>query len=80
MREALGTTGEAHALAEVIASRVAVIAMFAHDACLNCDALTRYEICHTRANRDNDACGLVAEDEGGLDGKVAIPPFQVIVN
>lgn len=75
MREGLGTAGEAQALAEVIASGVTVVTMLAHDASLDCDALTGHEIFHARTNRNNDTCGFMAEDEGGLDGKVTIAPF-----
>lgn len=80
MGKGFGTASEAHALAEVIAPRLAVIAMLAHDACFDRNALTRYEICYPGTNRDNDTCSLVAEDEGGLEGEVAIPPIHIVVN
>lgn len=80
MGEGLGTAGEAHAFAEVVASRLAVIAVFAHDACLDCNALTWYEMFYSRTNRDDHTCRLVAEDERGLDGKVTISPFEVVMN
>lgn len=50
MGEGLGTAGEAHAFAEVVASRLAIVAVLAHDTCLDCNALTGYKVFYAGTN------------------------------
>lgn len=80
MGKGLGTAGETHALAKVVAAGLAKGAMLAHDAGLDCNALAGHQVFYARAHGNYYACGLVAEDKGGLDGKVAIPPIEVVVD
>ena len=78
--EGLGGGAEAHGLAEVVAALGAEGAGVAHDAGLDGDALADDEALDAGADGGDDACGLVAEDERGLDGKVAVAPVYVVVN
>lgn len=50
MGKGLGTAREAQAFAQVISSSLAVVAMQAHDARLDCDTLAGHKVGYSRAN------------------------------
>jgi hypothetical protein len=54
--------------------------MVAHDASLDGNTLSWYEVFDASSNCGDDACCLVTQDERGLHSKVAIPTREVIVN
>lgn len=82
VRERLCAAREAHVLAEVVSALLAVAALPALDACLDRDALADVQAGLRGAGpeRSDDAGGLVAEDEGCLEGKVAVAAVQVVVH
>jgi hypothetical protein len=51
-----------------------------HDASLDSNTLSRYEVFDASSNCGDDTCSLVTEDERGLHSKVAIPTGEVIMN
>ena len=59
--EGLRTRAEAHALAEIVPSLSAVLAVIAHHAALDSYTLTDAEVSDTGANGSDDAGGLMAE-------------------
>ena len=80
VREGLCAAAEAHAGAEVVAALVAVLALVAHDAGLDRDALAGHEVFYARTDCGDDPSGFVAEDHGGLQGKVAVPAMGIVVD
>lgn len=80
VREGLRAGGEAHVFAEVVAALGAVGAVVAHDAGLDGDALADDEVLDTGPDGGDDARGLVAEDEGCLEGEVAVAAVEVVVH
>lgn len=80
MGECLRTGCEAETFAEVVPARRAVVAVTAHNAGLDGDALSGYDVGHAWTDGSNDACGFVAEDKGCLEGKVPVPAMDEIVN
>ncbi len=78
--EAGGRRAEAHVLAEVVAARLAEGAGAAADARLDGDALPDLEqVVGVAGDGGDDAGGLVAEDEGGAHGKVAVAAVGVVM-
>ena len=77
--ESLGRAGESHSFAEVIAALLALVAVAAHDAALDCDALAESEVGDSGAEGGDDPGSFVAEDERGADGKVAVATVCVVV-
>ena len=80
MWERLCAGGEAHVFAQVVSSLGAVGAVVAHDASLDRDALADDKVLDTWADGSDDTSGLVTEDEGCLEGKVAIAAVEVVVD
>lgn len=80
VREGFGAAAEAEGLAEIVATLGAVVARVAHDSSLDCDALAYGEAIDTFADRGDDACCFMAEDERRLKGKVAVSTMDVVVN
>ena len=78
--EGLGATGEPETLAKVVTTLGAEATVVAHDAGLDSHSLTDHEVLNTRTNRGYDAGGFVTEDHGGLEGKVAIPAVDIIMD
>ena len=78
--ESLCAAAEAHAGAEVVAAGVAVLALVAHDAGLDRDALAWDEVFYARADGGDDPSGFVAEDHGGLQGEIAVPAMGIVVD
>lgn len=76
----LGAAAEAHLLAEVVPARYAVVALVAHDAGLNGDPLADHEALDPRAHCSDDTGCFVTQDEWSLQGKVAIPPVEIVVH
>lgn len=54
MGESLRAAGKAHALTKVVTASLAIIALFAHDASLNGNALPRNKILHARTDSSDD--------------------------
>jgi hypothetical protein len=80
VREGLGRRAEAEALAEVVTATTAVVAVVAHHASLDCDALADDAVAHARADGGDDPRRLVTEHEWRLERKVAIATVGVIVD
>lgn len=80
MRECLCTASETETLAKVVAAGRAVVAIAAHDACLDGHALTGNDIRNAWPYGGDDTCCLMPENEGGLKSKVAISTMHVIMN
>ena len=80
MWERLCAGGEAHVFAQVVSSLGAVGAVVAHDASLDRDALADDKVLDTWADGSDDTSGLVAEDKGCLESKVAIAAVEVVVD
>ena len=78
--EAGGGAAEAHALAEVVAPRVAVLAGATADACLDGDALADLEVGDARRDGGDIACCFVAQHKRRTDSKVAVPAVAVVVH
>lgn len=55
MWECLGAAAETHVFAEVVAALVAIAAVVAHDACLDCDALADDKVFDPWADCRDDA-------------------------
>jgi hypothetical protein len=75
-----GGRAEAHIPAEVVAPAVAESAGAATDARLDGDALADLEICDLVGDGGDDAGGLMAEDERGADGEVAVAAMRVVMH
>ena len=71
MREDLGRTPEAHGAADVVPSRLAVLALLAGDTDLEGHLVSRGEVRDALANGHDGAAGLMTESERFLDGDVA---------
>lgn len=80
MWECLGAAAEAHVLAEVVATFVAVAAVVAHDASLDGDSLTDDKVFDTWAYGCDDSRGFMAEDEGRLESKVSVSTMEIVVD
>ena len=80
VREGFGAAGEAEVLAEVIAAALAVVAVPAHDAGLDGDALADDEVLDTRTDGGDDASSFMTEDEGRLDDEVTVAAVGVVVD
>lgn len=78
--EGLRATGEAHALAEVVSTLCAVVAVVAHDAGLNGDTLAGDEVLHAWTDGGDDTGGFMAEDEGSLYGEVTVSAVEIVVD
>ena len=78
--ESLGATGEPKALAEVVTTFGAVATLVAHNSGLDGHSLTDHKVLDIGANRGHDASGLVAEDQGRLEGEVAVPAKEIIMD
>lgn len=78
--ECFCAAAEAHVLAKVVAAFVAVVAVIAHDACFNGDALARDEVLHARPDCSDDTGRLVAEYERLLHDKITVAAVDVVVD
>lgn len=78
--EGLGATSKPEALAEVVTTLRAVATFVAHDASLDCYSLANHKILDTRADCSYDASGLMTEDQGCLEGEVAVPTVDIIMD
>lgn len=76
----LGATSKPKTLAEVVTTFGAVATVVAHDAGLDGYSLANHKILNTRANRGHDASGFVAEDQGRLEGEVAVSTVDIIMD
>jgi hypothetical protein len=72
VRECLGAAGKAHTLTQVVTANLTVVALFAHNASLNGNALTGDKILHTRADSSDHTRCFMAEDERCLKCKITI--------
>lgn len=80
VREGLSATSEPKTLAKVVTTLGAVAAVVAHNAGLDGYSLANKEILNTRTNRGHDAGGLVAKDQGSLEGEVTVPAMDIIMD
>ena len=80
MGEGLRATCEPKALAQVVTTLGAKATVVAHDAGLDSHSLTNHEVLNVRTNRGHDASGFVTEDQGRLEGEVAVPAMDVIMD
>ena len=78
--EGLRATSEAEALAEVVAALGAEATVVAHDAGLDSYSLANHKVLNIRTNRGYDASGFVTEDQGCLEGEVAVPALNVVMD
>lgn len=78
--EGLRTASESETLAEVVTTLGAKAAVVAHDAGLDSYSLANHEVLNIRTNRSYDASGLVTEDQGCLEGEIAIPAMDVVMD
>ena len=78
--EGLGTASEPETLAEVVTALGTKAAVVAHDAGLDGYSLADHEVLDTRTNRGHDASGFVTEDQGCLEGEIAVPTVDIIMD
>jgi hypothetical protein len=78
--ESLGATGKPKALTEVVTTLGAVATVVAHHPGLDGHSLANHKVLNTRANRGHDASGLMAEDHWCLEGEVAVPAMDIIMD
>lgn len=78
--ECFGTAAETHVLTEVVAAVTAVSAFFAVDAGLDGDTLADFEAGDAVSHCGDDTGGLMTEDKGLLENKVAVAAVDVIVH
>ena len=80
MGEGLRATGEPETLAEVVTTLGAKATVVAHDAGLDSYSLANHEVLNTRTNRGHDASGFVTENQGCLEGEVAVPAMDIVMD
>ena len=80
VREGLGATCEPETLAEVVTALGTKAAVVAHDAGLDGYSLADHDVLNTRTNSGYDASGFVTEDHGCLEGEVAVPAMDIIMD
>jgi hypothetical protein len=78
--EGLRAAGEAETLAEVVTALGAEATVVAHDAGLDSDSLANHNVPDIRTNRGHDASGFVTEDQGCLEGEVAVPAVNIVMD
>ena len=78
--ESFGATGEPETLAEVITTLRAEATVVAHDAGFDGYSLADHEVLNARTDGGYDAGGFVTEDHGCLEGKVAVPAMDIIMD
>ena len=78
--EGLGTASEPETLAEVVTALGTKAAVVAHDAGLDGYSLADHEVLDTRTNRGHDASGFMTEDQGCLEGEIAVPTVDIIMD
>jgi len=78
--EGLGAASEAETLAEVVTTLGAEATVVAHNTSLDGYSLADHEVPNTGTNRGHDASGFVAENQGCLKGKVAVPAMDIIMD
>lgn len=80
MGEGLRAASKPETLAEVVTTLGAKATVVAHDAGLDSYSLANHEVLNVRTNSSDDASGLVTEDQGCLEGEVAIPTMDIIMD
>lgn len=80
MGEGFGATRESETLAEVVTTLGAVATIITHNASLDRYSLADYQVLDTGTNSGNDASGFVTEDQGRLEGEVAVPAMHIIMD
>lgn len=78
--EGLGATSKPEAFAKVVTTLGAITAVVAHNAGLDGYSLANHKILNTRANCGHDAGRLMTEHQGRLEGEVAVPTVNIIVD
>ena len=78
--EGLGATSEPETLAEVVTTLGAEATVVTHDAGLDGYSLSNRKVLNARTNRGHDASGFVTEDQGCLEGEVAVTAMDVIMD
>lgn len=78
--EGLRAASEPEALAKVVSTLGAEATVVAHDAGFDSYSLADHEVLNTRANRGYDASRFVTKDHGCLEGKVAIPAMDIVMD
>lgn len=80
MGKGFGAAGETERLAEVVSTGFAIIAIVAHDACLNGDPLAWGQRGYPWGYRRHYPGGFMAKNERGAKCKVAVSTVHVIVH
>lgn len=80
MGEGFGAASKPKTFAEVVTALGAVATVVAHNTGLDGHSLANHKILDTGANRGHDASGLVAKDEWCLEGEVAVPAMDIIMD
>jgi hypothetical protein len=80
MGKSLCAAAEAHACAEIVPTFFAVLALVAHDAGLDRDALTWNEVFYAWTDGGDDPSCFMAENHGSLKGKVAVPAMGIVMD
>jgi hypothetical protein len=78
--EGLRAASEPETLAEVVATLGAKATVVAHDAGLDSYSLADHEVLDVRTNRGHDASGFVTEDQWCLEGEVAVPAMDIVMD
>jgi hypothetical protein len=80
MGEGRCAAAKAHRLAKIVATASAKVALAAHNASLDGDAVTDDEVSDARTDCSHDACGLMTEDKRLANGEITVATVFVIVN
>lgn len=78
--EGLRATGEPKTLTEVVTALGTEATVVAHDAGLDSYSLANHKVPNIRTNRGHDASRFVTEDQRGLEGEVAVPAVNVVMD
>ena len=80
MGEGLRATSEPETLAEVVTALGAKATVVTHDAGLDSYSLANHEVLNIRTNRGHDASGFVTKNQGCLEGKIAVPAMDIVMD
>ena len=78
--EGLGAAREPETLAEVVTTLGAKATVVTHDAGLDGYSLADHDVLDARTNRGYDASGFMTEDHGCLEGEIAVPAMDIIMD